>query len=367
MKSVVRAFPFVVDFFDEIEVWSCDCEIQHPKLNWQKIHAPKLWPLRMLWCIAVAHFRALWRFVILRQPKPDIIQCTDYFALFSNIIYVHFHYARFKEIIKSKPGLIALSKSKFFLFIISSLLERACFCWAKPKVWLTVSDSMALGLTKNERLAPVHVLPNAYCPQRFNPETRIKHRSKVREDLRIADEEIVLGFSALGNLQRKGLSLLLESAQNLRKLNMPIRLLLVGPTRKQLLAEISWNDNLYPIDDIITTGHVVETEKYFSAMDAFVFPSYCESFCLVLMEASAMGIPVFPTAFDGHEMTLIDGCNGALIPWCSRGISDVLQKNLSMILKNQLPCTLSKGITDNEFGAQLIAIYRKIIQNNSIR
>jgi glycosyltransferase involved in cell wall biosynthesis len=365
MKSVVRAFPHVVDYFDEVEVWSCECEIQHPKLKWKKIHAPKIWPLRMLWLIIVVHFMAFWRFVLLRSPRPAVIQCTDFFAFFADIIYVHFHYRRFRQIIKSNHGKITLTLPKKILYSISYVLERACFCWANPKVWLTVSKSMESGLTKIEGLNPVRLLPNAYNAVRFNPRVRSDHRSEMRKNLQIQDEEIVLGFSALGNLQRKGLQLLLEAAQLLRNDNLPVRLLLVGPNETQLKNEIHWSDQLYPFQDIIIVGRVDDTERYFAAMDAFVFPSHCESFCLVIMEAAAMGIPIFPTAFDGHEMTLIEGVNGYSIPWCSQGISNVLRKSWPLITRDQGSAQLARGISDDRFGPELVSIYKSIVEKKS--
>jgi glycosyltransferase involved in cell wall biosynthesis len=360
MKTIVRAFPAVVEVFDEVEVWSVECEVQHPKLNWQRMWAPKIWPLRMVWCVVGFHLRALWRFGILRQPRPEIIQCTDFYAMFADIIYVHFHFARYKKIVASKPDVIVLPLGRKLFLKVSGALERMCFVWATPLLWLTVSEAMAQSLTQRENLEPVVVLPNAYNPQRFNPAVRETHRAVMRAELGLTPNDVVIGFSALGNLERKGLPLLLEAVRLLRREKHQIKLLIVGPTMDEIAKIDSLDDAALTQSEIIATGHVTDTERYFSAMDAFVFPSHCESFCLVLMEAAALGVPVFPAPFDGHEMTLIEGGNGALIPWDAEGIAEVIIRSMPMIQEQTSTAHLAKGCSDEEFQRRLLAFYESI-------
>lgn len=360
MKTIVRAFPTVVEAFDEVEVWSVECEVRHPKLNWQRMWAPKLWPLRLVWCVVGFHLRALWRFGILRQKRPDIIQCTDYYAMFADIIYVHFHFARYEKIVAAKPDVIMLTIARKFFLKVSGALESMCFQWATPLLWLTVSDAMAQSLTQTENLEPVVVLPNAYNPQRFNRSVRETHRVDMRAELALTPKDVVIGFSALGNLERKGLLLVLEAARILRRAKYQIKLLIVGPTIEEILKIDALDDAALPLSDITATGRVTDTERYFSAMDAFVFPSHCESFCLVLMEAAALGVPVFPAPFDGHEMTLIEGGNGALIPWDAAGIAEVIIRSMPMIQEQTSTAQLAKGCSDEEFQRRLLALYESI-------
>lgn len=360
MKSVVRAFPQIAEAFDEIEVWAVECEPKHPKLNWQRMWAPRIWPLRLIWCVLGFHLRALWRFGILRQPRPDIIQSTDFYALFADVIYVHFHFSRYRQILAEKHNIIVLSHARKWLMFCCQLWERACFLWAGPKIWLTVSDSMAERLRVEEMLEPVRVLPNAYDPVRFNPAVKQLHRGTIRRELGIEDDDIVLGFSALGDFERKGLPLLLQAAQQLRKQGHPVRVLVVGPSIEQVAEGGAFDHKEYSYDQVIATGRVADTERYFSAMDAFVFPSHCESFCLVLLEAAALGIPVFPAAFDGHEMTLVEGENGALIPWNASGIAAVINRSMGLIREHSRSVTLAKGMSDKVFQQELLGIYRDL-------
>jgi glycosyltransferase involved in cell wall biosynthesis len=361
MKSVVRALPRIAEDFDEVEVWSVTCEVEHPKLRWDPLFwAPRPWPLRLVWCVLAFHLRACWRFVVLRQPRPDLIQCTDFYAMFADVIYVHFHFGRYQEIIESKPGLIRLSASRRLMTWFCRRFENACFRWAHPKVWLTVSDSMAGHLRGREGLSPVEVLPNAYDPSKFSLAVRAQHREAMRRELGFAEEDIVLGFSALGDFERKGLPLLLAAAHKLISENLAIHILIVGASSADGGSFAELAPAGFALDRIQCTGRVPDTERYFAAMDAFVFPSHCESFCLVLMEAAAMGLRVYPAAFDGHEMTLVEGGNGSLVAWDDSLIADRLRADIAMgLLKNPHQET-GRAMADGPFREALANLYQRI-------
>lgn len=362
MKSVVRALPKIAEDFDEVEVWSATCEVEHPKLRWDPLFwAPRPWPLRLVWCVLAFHLRALWRFVVLRQPRPDLIQCTDFYALFADVIYIHFHFGRYQEIIESKPGLIHLSAARRLMTWFCRRFESACFRRANPKVWLTVSDSMAGHLRVRERLSPVEVLPNAYDPEKFSHQVRSKHREAMRSELGLTEEDIVIGFSALGDFERKGLPLLLAAAHKLIVESLSIRILIVGASSADGGSFAELAPPGFPLDRIHCTGRVSDTESYFSAMDAFVFPSHCESFCLVLMEAAAMGLHVYPAAFDGHEMTLEQGRNGALIPWDADGIADRLRTDILAGVWKTPHAHLGRAMADDQYRKALAGLYQRLL------
>ena len=65
---------------------------------------------------------------------------------------------------------------------------------------------------------------------------------------------------------------------------------------------------------IIYTGQVSEVEKYFSAMDVLVFPSYREGFGNVVMEAGAMGTPAIISDIPGPVDAVIAGETALLVP-----------------------------------------------------
>ena len=66
--------------------------------------------------------------------------------------------------------------------------------------------------------------------------------------------------------------------------------------------------------NIIVTDRVKDVERYMSAMDVFVLPSYREGFGMSVVEAEAMGVPVIVTDIPGPRNAIIDGLTGLLIP-----------------------------------------------------
>jgi glycosyltransferase involved in cell wall biosynthesis len=65
-----------------------------------------------------------------------------------------------------------------------------------------------------------------------------------------------------------------------------------------------------------------EVERWYATTDVFLFPSRYETFSLVALEASACGLPILVTPYDGHEMYLQDGVNGCLLPWEIQAMSE---------------------------------------------
>ena len=67
-------------------------------------------------------------------------------------------------------------------------------------------------------------------------------------------------------------------------------------------------------DDIIKTDRVNHVEKYTSAMDVYVLPSYREGFGMGVVEASAMGVPVVVTKYPGPSSAMEEGISGYSVP-----------------------------------------------------
>ena len=67
---------------------------------------------------------------------------------------------------------------------------------------------------------------------------------------------------------------------------------------------------------IINYGKVLQEEVpgFLMLMDVFVLPAWWEGFGNVLVQASAMGVPVISTTGTGTIDAVADGYNGLLIP-----------------------------------------------------
>ena len=123
----------------------------------------------------------------------------------------------------------------------------------------------------------------------------------------------VIGF--VGRLgKEKGCNELFRAFQILKKDYPDSKLLFVGPIEKEETIEPELLKYFYECDDIIKTGRVKNVERYMSAMDVFVLPSYREGFGLSVVEASAMGVPVVVTRYPGPSSAMVENVTGISIP-----------------------------------------------------
>jgi len=115
----------------------------------------------------------------------------------------------------------------------------------------------------------------------------------------------VVGY--VGRLVKdKGISELIGAWKIIKKDNVYTKLLLVGPfeERDQLPPETIHFISTEP--SIVHVGLVDDPRMYYQLMDLFILPSYREGFPTVVLEASAMSLPVITT--------MATGCRDAIVP-----------------------------------------------------
>ena len=202
--------------------------------------------------------------------------------------------------------------------LINCLTRIACL--AADRVWCD-SFSMRDYVVRNRLCASKKVVVIAkgsaqgvdaerlFSPSRYE----ISVRDKVRHNLNIPLESIVLGF--VGRIVKdKGLHELAEAWRFLSKERASLHLILIGPQENK--------DPLHPLDielfksdpRIHLVGLCHEVPSYLAAMDIFVMPSYREGFGLSNIEASAMELPIVSTRIPGCIDSVIEGTTGLLVP-----------------------------------------------------
>lgn len=141
--------------------------------------------------------------------------------------------------------------------------------------------------------------------------------------------ETVIGF--VGRLGRdKGCNELFRAFQILKKEYPDSKLLFVGPIEKEDTIEPELLKYFYECDDIIKTGRVSHVERFMSAMDVFVLPSYREGFGMSVVEAAAMGVPVVVTQYPGPSSAMLENVTGISVPVKDTdGIVEAVRKLLS--------------------------------------
>jgi len=148
---------------------------------------------------------------------------------------------------------------------------------------------------------------------KFDISKKVEWRKVIRSKYNLSSDDFVLGF--IGRLDKdKGIDELLEAFKLTINIYSNIRLIIIGPSDKndglnQKLLE--WSKSS---ESVIYTGFTNKVEKYISALDVLVQPSYREGFGSVVIEAAAMGIPVIVTDIPGPTDAMKLGITGLAVP-----------------------------------------------------
>ena len=144
-------------------------------------------------------------------------------------------------------------------------------------------------------------------------ETNVASGKEIRKELRVSEDEIVVGF--VGRLvPDKGIKTLVESFVCLQDQLHDIHLLLVGPVdESRETFDRGLTDTIETNKNIHCVGFKDDTVPYYAAMDIFAMPSRREGFGMTLIEASAMKLPVIGSRIVGCVDAVDDGLTGILV------------------------------------------------------
>ncbi len=162
--------------------------------------------------------------------------------------------------------------------------------------------------------------------QQFDPEKWQDSRNKLRNNLNIPEQALVIGTVArlTGD---KGINELVNAFDILSNEIPSLYLLLIGdqeekdrllPSTEQIITDnariksVGWQENPLP---------------YYVAMDIFCLPTYREGFGKVNLEAQAMRLPVVSTDVIGPRESVENGVSGFLVePGSSKSLIEPLKK-----------------------------------------
>ncbi len=182
----------------------------------------------------------------------------------------------------------------------------------------------------------------------FNPGKKNEYRKEIFDRHNIPKDARVIGF--VGRLgKEKGCNELLMAFKRISLKYKNVYLLFVGPIEKQKTINKDLLTYLFTDDRIVVTNRVPDVEKYISAMDIFVLPSYREGFGMSVLEASSMEVPVIATKYPGPADAFIDGKTGIAID-----IKSV----------DQIYLAIDKLLSNKELCAQLGLSGRQFVKDN---
>lgn len=148
------------------------------------------------------------------------------------------------------------------------------------------------------------VVYNGVDTARFVP-LEAPHRVAVRRRYELEPDDEVLLFVGL-DFERKGLGTLLEAFRELRSRRPRARLLLVGPSDREVPSSLG----------VIALGRrpTEELPELTGCADAAILPSNEEAFGCTLLEAASCAVPVVGTSVDGIREVVVDEETGLLVP-----------------------------------------------------
>ena len=153
----------------------------------------------------------------------------------------------------------------------------------------------------------VQVVVNGLPIEQFRPDSR--SRAAIRQELGISEEFVWL---TVGRMEApKDYANLVRAVAQTRN-----GLFLVagdGPLRKQVEQLAA---DLRVLDRIRFLGIRRDVPRLMAAADAYVMSSAWEGLPMVLLEASASGLPIVATNVGGNSAVVRDGISGYLVPPC---------------------------------------------------
>lgn len=148
---------------------------------------------------------------------------------------------------------------------------------------------------------------------RFQPARWRDEGRDLRNRLGIPASAPVLGF--IGRVVReKGVDELAAAWALVEERVPGAHLIVVGPLEPHDPPSPEALHRLQADPRVHMVGTDWETPPYYAAMDVLTLPSYREGYPVVVLEASAMSVPVVATAVQGCVDAVVDGVSGTLVP-----------------------------------------------------
>ena len=166
---------------------------------------------------------------------------------------------------------------------------------------------------------------------KFDIEKKQAWREEIRRRYNINDDAFVYIF--IGRITRdKGINELFQAFKAMQTSHNDVYLLLVGEVEKSESVDSGLYQWSHDVPEVIYCGYTNEVEKYISAADVYLLPSYREGFGSAVVEAEAMGVPVIVSDIPGPTDAMLDGKTGLL---CPKANAEKLYENMLLIYESK--------------------------------
>lgn len=175
----------------------------------------------------------------------------------------------------------------------------------------------------------------------------------LRQQYHLAEGNKVIGY--VGRLVKdKGIQELLTAWKQVIKTHPEARLLLVGPYEQRDSISQDFKDYVEHEPTIIHTGLMENVTPFYTLMDMFILPSYREGFPTVVLEASAMELPVITTRATGCIDSIIENETGVFTTINAGDIAQQITRYIEQPEKAVLHGKNGRQFVVNNFDQQVI-------------
>jgi UDP-glucose:(heptosyl)LPS alpha-1,3-glucosyltransferase len=289
----------------------------------------------------------------------DIVHAQGFTGFKQNVMTVHMVQRGWFQAMAGFLGRIPFKKK--INRMVVQLLDHITFRKSFAKAFIAVSGRSQGDLIRFHHLDSQVVL-HGVDTWVFTPANAQKYRLGIRKELEIGSDELI--FLYVGDWQKAGKAL----CASLSKLPYG-RLLVVTKTPPEVV-----------IRDAITNGvqhrlliikGTKQVEKYYGSADVFVFPTFHDSFGMVISEAMASGLPVITNREAGAAELIEHGVSGWLTeePWDADQIAEGMRALANdPHLRKRMGDAARKAIepfTWDRCAAETMAVYHQVVRSKT--
>jgi glycosyltransferase involved in cell wall biosynthesis len=291
------------------------------KVQFHKLPIPRMRPLLGTY---LAQFWIYGRLFQRRQMHKefDIVHSLEGSAPLATVVTMHFCGARALDLMRQGILQVRGIRAPYYrlLYKVGGIVERRVVTNPYLERLICVSEGLKREITHyyNAPVEPV-VIPNSVRVERF-AEAK-EYREQVRHQLRLPDEQVVGAICALGDWERKGLSILIEAVALLPR--DTVKVIVIGGGPIEVYRKCCEEKGV--ADDFVFVGFVRDVERFYGAADFFIFPTAYEAWPIVALEAAATGLPLLATRVNGLEDFIEDGVNGFFTDRTPRSVADTIK------------------------------------------